>query len=269
MRDSTWEEKVVIVTGASRGIGAAMARRLAESGAWLALAARSREDLEAVAEACRRRGGRALVAPTDVADEAACRALIEKTVAEYGRVDCLINNAGITMWASFEALEVLAPLTRIMEVNYLGSVYTTYYALPHLKASRGRLVAVSSLAGKTGVPKRSGYAASKHALVGFFDSLRIELAGSGVSVTIAYPGFVKSETRKRAFGADGQPLGESPVQEEKVMTAGEAAEMILAAAAGRRREAYLTWRGRVGRWLKLLAPRLVDSIAHRAIERGR
>ncbi|MDX1663893.1 MAG: SDR family oxidoreductase [Candidatus Promineifilaceae bacterium] len=269
MAESLWKEKVVIVTGASTGIGAALAYQLAAGGAWLALAARNREQLAVVAEACRGRGGRALVVPTDVSEEAACRALVERTVAEYGGVDCLINNAGISMWTFFEELQDLSPLADIMEVNYLGSVYPTYYALPHLKEARGRLVAISSLAGKSGVPTRSGYAASKHAQVGFFDTLRIELAGTGVSVTIAYPDFVQSEIRKRAFGADGRPLGESPVQEDKVMMADEAAEIILKAVAARRREVYLTTRGRLGRWFKLIAPGLVDRIARRAIERGR
>src|SRR6185436_3084630 len=118
-------------------------------------------------------------------------------------------------------------------INYLGSVYCTYYALPHLRSARGRIVAVSSLTGKTGVPTRSGYAASKHAMNGFFDTLRIELAGSGVSVTVACPDFVATEIRERAYGADGKPLGKSPVQETKVMTAETCARLILASAARR------------------------------------
>jgi len=160
---------------------------------------------------CRECGGWAIVVPTDVSRQALCEGLIERTLQEFGRVDTLVNNAGVTMWARFDELQDLAPLERIMQVNYFGSLYCTYAALPHLKQTRGRIVAVSSLTGKTGVPTRSGYAASKHAMVGFFDSLRIELAGSGVSVTIVYPDFVATETRQRAFGPDGKPLGQSPV----------------------------------------------------------
>ncbi|HSH69482.1 MAG TPA: SDR family NAD(P)-dependent oxidoreductase, partial [Deferrisomatales bacterium] len=143
------------------------------------------------------------------------------------------------------------------------------HALPLLRKSRGRLAAVSSLAGRTGVPTRSGYAASKHAMTGFFDSLRIELAGSGVSVTVVYPGFVTTEIHTRAFGADGRPLGTSPLQEGVAMTAEECAARIVTAVERRRRQLVMTRRGRLGLWLKLIAPGLVDRIARNAIERGR
>jgi short-subunit dehydrogenase len=264
-----FHENVVIVTGASDGIGAEVARQLAGQGAWLALAARDAEKLEAVAADCRARGGRALAVPTDVAEQAQCRRLVERTMEEYGRVDTLVNNAGIGMWARFDEMTDLAPFERIMQVNYFGSVYCTHYALPHLKRSRGRIVGVSSLTGRTGVPTRSGYAASKHAMAGFFDSLRIELADDGVSVTMIYPGFVATDIRRRAFGPDGRPLGESPVREGEVMTAEECARRTVDAAAARRREVVMTARARVGMWLKLIAPAAVDRIARRAIERGR
>jgi len=260
---------VVVLTGASSGIGRALALQLGTQGARVVLAARRRGELQVVAEGCRERGGAALVVPTDVAREEECRALVEAAVAEYGRIDVLINNAGRTMWSLFEELETLRPLEAIMRVNYFGSVYCTYYALPHLKESRGRIVGVSSLTGKTGVPTRSGYAASKHAMAGFFDTLRIELAGSGVSVTMAYPDFVATETRERAFGADGRPIGESPVAEGKVMSAEECARRILRGAARRKRELIMSARGKVGLWLKVIAPGLVDRIARRAIDRGR
>lgn len=269
--DAPFRDQVVIITGASAGIGRELALQLAAQRAQLALAARDRARLEEVARACAERGARAIVVPTDVGDEAQCRALVEQTIAAFGRLDVLINNAGLSMWARFEELTDLAPFEEMMRVNYLGSVYCTHAALPHLRRSRGRLVAVSSLTGRTGVPTRSGYAATKHAMVGFFDSLRIELAGSGVSVTLVYPGFVATEIRERAYGADGRPLGRgnSPVHEADVMTAEVCARQILRAAAGRRRELVMTLRGRVGAWLKLIAPALVDWIALRAIQQGR
>jgi len=163
----------------------------------------------------------------------------------------------------------LSIFEKIMRVNYLGSLYCTHYALPHLKASRGQIVAVSSLTGKTGVPIRSGYAASKHAVVGFFDSLRIELASSGVDVTIVYPGFVATETRVRAFGPDGKPLGNSPVREKEVMTVEECVDLMLPAIQKRKRELVMTLRGKVGQYVKLFAPGLVDAIARKAIEAGK
>lgn len=262
-------DDVVLLTGASAGIGEALALRLAERGCRLALAARGVEALEAVAEACRQRGADVLTVRTDVAEEAQCRAFVNAAVERWGRVDALVNNAGISMWARFDEMESLEPLQRIMQVNYFGAVYCTHAALPHLKASRGRIVNVASLTGKTGVPTRTGYAASKHAMAGFFDSLRIELMDSGVTVTTTFPGFVATWVRRRAIGPDGQPLGESPVQENQVMSADECARIILDAADRRKREVVMTAKGKVGQWAKLVVPGLVDRIAKRTIERGR
>jgi NADP-dependent 3-hydroxy acid dehydrogenase YdfG len=269
MSQTFFNANVVIITGASSGIGREVAYQLAGQGAWLALAARDADRLEQTAVECRRRGGRAIAVKTDVAIESECRNLIERTAAEYGRLDTLINNAGISMWTPLDQLQDLSILDNIMRVNYLGAAYLTYHALPHLKQARGRLAAVSSLAGKYGVPTRSGYAASKHALAGFFDSLRIELLGTGVSVTLIYPGFVTSEIRERAFGADGQPLQKSPVREAEVMTAEECARIMINAIARRRREEVMTLRGKLGQWLKLIAPGAVDRVARKAIEQGR
>ena len=265
----TFKDRVIIVTGASSGIGREVALQLATQGAWLALAARDVDKLNTVAGECRRYTGKAIVVPTDVAEQAQCQNLIEQTVREYGRIDTLINNAGISMWAKFDELKDLAVFEQVMRVNYLGSVYLTAYALPYLKQTRGRIVAVSSLAGKNGIPTRTGYAASKHAMVGFFDSLRIELAKTGVSVTLIYPGFVRSEIRERAFGADGQPLKVSPVHEAEVMTPEQCARLIIKATAQRKRDEVMTLRGKLGLWLKLIAPGLVDRVAERAIEIGR
>ncbi|HEY0783335.1 MAG TPA: SDR family oxidoreductase [Thermoanaerobaculia bacterium] len=269
MKRATFADNVVIVTGASAGIGRELAVQLATQGARLALAARDGARLAEVAAECRQLGGQALAVPTDVADSVQCGALVAATVAAYGRVDTLINNAGISMWARFVDLHDLELFDRLLRVNYLGSVYCTHFALPHLLASRGRLVAVSSMTGRTGVPMRSGYAASKHAMTGFFDTLRIELAGTGVSVTVAYPDFVATEIRQRAFAVDGRPLGESPVRESEIMTAEVCARQIVAAAGARKREIVQSARGRVGLWLKVVAPGLVDRIARRAVERGK
>ncbi len=270
-RAEAFRDNVVVVTGASAGIGAELARRLADGGAWLVLAARDAGRLEEVAAECRARGGRALAVPTDVGEEAQCAALVERTVAEYGRLDTLVNNAGLSMWARFEEVTDLSVFERIMRVNYLGCVYCTHHALPHLKRARGRIVGVSSLTGRTGVPTRSAYAASKHAMAGLFDSMRIELDGTGVSVTMIYPGFVSTEIRERAIGPDGRPLGagNSPVRESEVMTAEECARRIVDAAAVRKREVVMTARAKVGMWLKLFAPGVVDRIARDAIAKGR
>jgi len=190
MPEGTFRNRAVLVTGASQGIGREIALQLARHGARVGLMARSRSDLEATAAACRTEGAQALILPGDVGSETDCAAAVRSTCADFGSLDMLIANAGISMLSAFEDLDELEPLERVMRVNYFGAVYCTRHALPHLIASRGRIVAVSSLSGLTGVPTRTGYAASKHAMRGFFDSLRIELRRHGVSVTVAYPGFV-------------------------------------------------------------------------------
>ena len=266
---SIFKDKVVVITGASSGIGRELAYQLAEQGAWLSLAARNGERLTAVAKECQARGGKAIAIVTDVSEQTQCAQLIQRTVENYDRIDVLVNNAGITMWANFDEVSDISFYEQIMRVNYLGSVYCTYYVLPFLKKTKGQIIGISSLAGKNGIPKRSGYAASKHAMVGFFDTLRIELEEYGISVTMIYPDFVATETRKRAFGADGKPIGESPVKEREVMSAEKCAQLIIQAAATRKRELMMTWRGKAGVWVKLIAPGLVDRIAKKAIMEGR
>jgi short-subunit dehydrogenase len=264
-----YEGKVAVVTGASQGIGRALALELASQRSRLVLAARDAEALGRVALECEARGAEALAVPTDVADEAACRALIAAGVARFGGLDVLVNNAGIGMLARFEEVTDLSLYERLMRVNYLGSVYPTWHALPHLRRSRGQVVAISSLAGLNGVPGRTAYAATKHAQVGFFDSLRIELRGSGVSVTVIAPYFVRSEIRRRSPGPDGRTVEASPVHEDEVMTAEECARLIVRAMAKRKRLLVMTLTGRLGRFLKLVAPGLVDRLAAAAVRKGR
>src|SRR5687768_16164587 len=269
MKAGVFRDKVVVVTGASAGIGLEIARQLASEGAALVLAARNPALLETAADQCRALGARVLHVPTDVAERPQCQALIEKTIAELGRIDVLINNAGISMHARFDELTDPDAAERIMRINYLGSVWCTYYALPHLKHTRGRIVAVSSLTGINGVPTRTLYAGSKHAMKGFFDSLRIELKREGVSVTVVYPGFVATDIAHRALAADGGLLGERPVDKGVVMSATECARLTLEAAAARRRELVMTRIARVGILLKAFVPGLVDRVAERKVRRGR
>ena len=266
---SIFKDKVVVITGASSGIGRELACQLAKQEAWLSLAARNGEQLATVAGECQARGGKAIAIVTDVSEQAQCAELIQRTVDHYDRIDVLVNNAGITMWANFEDVSDISFYEQMMRVNYLGSVYCTYYALPFLKKTKGQIIGISSLAGKNGIPKRSGYAASKHAMVGFFDTLRIEIAEYGIGVTMIYPGFVATETRKRALGADGKPIGKSSVRESEVMSAERCAKLIIQAAATRKRELVMTWRGKIGLWGKLIAPDVVDRMVKKAILEGR
>ncbi|HXK10093.1 MAG TPA: SDR family oxidoreductase [Vicinamibacteria bacterium] len=266
---AAYSGKVVVVTGASQGIGKSLCLELAGQRPRLALAARDAAALEAVAAECRARGAETLVAPTDVASEAECRRLVERTVARFAALDVLVNNAGTGMLARFEEVQDLSLYERLMRVNYLGSVYPTFYALPHLRRSRGQIVAVASLAGLSGVPTRTAYAASKHAQVGFFDSLRVELRTSGVSVTVIAPDFVRSEIRRRSPGPDGRTVEASPVREDEIMSAEECARLVVRAMEKRQRMLVMSLRGRLGRWAKLVAPDLVDRLAAEAVRKGR
>ncbi len=256
---------VIILTGASEGIGRALALALAPQRLSLVLAARNADRLAELVNKCEAAGSAALAVPTDVSSEPQCRALVDAAVARFGRLDVLVNNAGSTMWSRFDALADWSVVELLMRVNFLSSVYLTGFALPWIRQTQGRLVAVASLAGLTGVPERSAYAATKHAMIGFFDSLRIELAGSGVSVTVIAPDFVRSEIHKRALGPDGRPLGGSPMRQDRIMSAEECARLIVHAIEKRKRLLITSARGRLGLWLKLIAPGLIDRIAAKAI----
>ncbi|WP_257449303.1 SDR family oxidoreductase [Archangium lipolyticum] len=263
--------KTAVITGASSGIGEELALALAGRGVHVVLAARNEELLAGVKQRCERAGGRALVVATDVSDPESCRRLVERSVEAFGGIDFLVNNAGVTMSARFEEVTDLSLFERLMRVNYLGSVYCTHFALPHLKARRGLVVAVSSLTGKSGVPGRSGYAASKHAMQGFFDSLRIELDGTGVDVLVVSPGFVVTPIRSRALGADGIAGHGDTVEEKsnKMMDAPTCANLILRAMERREREVVMMPAARLMMAIKALVPGVVDRLAVRMMKQVR
>lgn len=263
----TFTNKTFVITGASAGIGQALAIQLAQQGANLVLAARNQAALETTADACIKAGAKALAVPTDVTNSEACRHLIESGVKAFGAIAGLINNAGISMWARFDQVSDLSIFEKIMQVNYLGAVYCTHYALPYLKESQGLLVAISSLCGKTGIPTRSGYVASKHAMQGFFDTLRIELRDTGVDVLVVSPGFVATDIRQHVLGADGKLIDASLQNEQQqAMSVEECVNQILQSMQARRRELVMTRKGRFGSWLKLIAPDLVDRIAANGVK---
>lgn len=263
--------QTIVITGASDGIGAEMARQLAQKqGAQVALVLASRNEalLAEVAAACAGLGAQTLVVRTDVSVEADCRALIARTLERFGRIDALINNAGLSAQALFEDVKAgdLEWYQRLMTVNLWGSVWCTHAALPHLKASRGSIVAVSSLAGLIGVPGRTAYSATKFAMTGFFEALRAELKSAGVSVTTAYPGVVSTQIRYRGFNAAGQPAGASGLKEDDAMSVEECARLIIDGMQRRQREVVMTAKGKLGRWLKLIAPARVEAMALAALK---
>ena len=261
--------KVVVLTGATQGIGRQMCLRLADAGAHVVMAARSRERLDALTADCASLPGSVLAVPTDIASEPQCRTLMAEARRAHGRIDVLINNAGLSMWSRVDELEDLDLLRRIMDVNYLGSAYCAYHALPFLKETRGRLGLVASLTGRIPVPTRAPYAASKIAAARFHESLRVELHGSGVSVTVTFPDWVATTIRENSLGPDNKPLGHSPAQEEHMMTAADCADIALTDIALRRRGRILSLRGNVAVLMKQFWPGLVELIARRAIHKGK
>ncbi|QJE73847.1 SDR family oxidoreductase [Aerophototrophica crusticola] len=227
--------QVVWITGASSGIGEALAKELAGQGARLVLSARRQAELERVRDACGGHNAPVVLLPLDVADTDSAPQAVARALEAFGRVDMLVNNAGISQrsLARDTSLEVDR---RIMEVNFFGTVALTKALLPHLVTQgSGRLVAISSIVGKFGSPLRSAYSASKHALHGFFDSLRAELAGTGVQVTLVCPGFIRTEVSANALTGDGSAQGfTDPGQANGMDPAVFARHMLDALARGER-----------------------------------
>jgi len=253
--------KVVVITGASSGIGLACARAFASRGAYVVMAARSAGQLAQQAEELSALPGRVVAIPCDVTREEDCKQLIDQTVSHFQRIDVLVNNAGISMRALFADLD-LDVLRRLMDVNFWGAVYCTKYAMPHLLASKGSVVGVSSIAGFKGLPARTGYSASKFALYGFLDALRVENLKTGLHVMVIAPGFTASNIRRVALAADGSVQGETPRDESKMMSAGEVAEILVKGVEKRKRNIILTTEGRAVMLLRSLFPGLLDKLEY-------
>ncbi len=255
------KDKVVIITGASSGIGEALAQRFAIFGAKVVIAARNIEKLNRLAEELRKNASDVLAVKTDVSNESDCRNLINETVIKFGKIDILINNAGISMRALFEETD-LNVIRKLMDVNFWGTVYCTKFALPHLLKSKGSVVGVSSIAGYKGLPGRTGYSASKFAMQGFLEVLRIENMKKGLHVLIACPGFTASNIRNTALAADGSMQGESPREEDKMMSADEVALHIIKAIKKRKDRLTLTTQGKLTVVLNKFFPKFMDKMVY-------
>lgn len=258
-------DKVIVITGASDGIGAELARQLSADKPILVLAARRRDALEAVARQCEAAGATTFCVVTDVSEEADCRTLIAATVKKFDRIDALVNNAGVSMHANFDEITDTAVYENLMRINLMGSIWPTHAALPYLKSSKGLIVAVASLAGLVGVPGRTTYCATKFAQTGFFEALRVELQPAGVGVCIIYPGVVATEIRRNGWNAKGETAGSSGLSETKAMSVEECAGLIVSAMRSRKREEVMSAKGKLGRWMKLIAPAKVDAMARAAL----
>lgn len=261
--------KTVIITGATSGIGKALALECGARGANVVMGARSAQGLEAVETLFRERGWSGITLVADVSNEDDCLRLVEAAVDRFGQLDVLINNAGISMRAIFNGID-LNVLRRLMDVNYWGTVYCTYYALPHLLKSKGSLVGVSSIAGYKGLPGRTGYSSSKFAMHGFLEVVRMENMKHGLHVLLACPGFTASNIRNVALGADGSVQGESPRDEARMMSAEEVAAHIVKAIDKRKRTLTLTANGKLTVFLNKFFPAWMDKVVynHMAKEPG-
>ena len=261
MNNSTYfKDKVAIVTGASSGIGLATATLLAKYQAKVVLAARSEDKLEELSRELSKHT-EVLSVRTDVSVREDCRNLIEKTVERFGKIDILINNAGISMRAMFKDLD-LSVIERLMDVNFWGTVYCTKYALPYRLESKGSVVGVISTAGYKGLPGRTGYSASKFAINGFLDTLRSEHLYDGLHVMIYAPGFTASNIRKTALMADGSMQGETPREEGKMMTSERVGEIMLNHIRRRSRRATLTFTSKLLLVLTRLFPTITDHMEY-------
>lgn len=252
--------KVVIITGASSGIGLAAAREFAGKGANLVLAAR-RDDLLVQIEKELSKTTEVLIVKTDVSKEEDCKNLIVKAVEHFGKIDILINNAGISMRALFKDVD-LSVIKQLMDVNFWGTVYCTKYALPWLLKSHGSVVGVISIAGFKGLPARTGYSASKFAIYGFLDTLRIEHLKENLHVMIFAPGFTTSNIRYAALTADGSKQGETPRNESDMMSAEDCAKHLIKGVIKRKSQVVLTFTGKLVVFLNKFFPRLVDKLEY-------
>jgi dehydrogenase/reductase SDR family protein 7B len=253
-------DKVVLITGGSSGIGRATALRLARAGNRVAVAARQPDRLDEVAAAAREFGAEILTLPTDVTDSEQCRHAVEATVDRFGRLDILICSAGISMRCHFDGANLEA-MERVVRVNFLGTLYATHFALPHVKKTRGSLVAVSSLTGKYGTPSYSVYGASKFAVQGLYEALRLELWWDGVHVGLVAPGFVDTPLRQRVLGPDGEVWADPPAPPFRVWPVEKCVDRIVRLIARRKSEMLLPWyiaplialdRLFVGGWIRTL-----------------
>jgi len=261
-----FENKISIVTGASSGIGKAIAIELAHHGAKVILSSRNRNRLEQVAHTIRMNGDYAEVHEADVTYFESCESLINKTIEKYGRIDLLVNNAGISMRANFLDVKIEV-LKRLMDTNFWGTVYCTKLALAELIKNKGSLISISSICGITPLPGRTGYAASKHALDGFIDTIRVENLDNNLHVLSVHPGFTTSNIRNVALNKDGEEQGETPRDEDKMMSAAKVATEVVKAIQNHKRDITLTSEGKLITWIYKTMPSIADKILYNEMKK--
>ncbi len=255
------KDKVVIITGGSSGIGKALAQVFGSQGSRILITGRNADDLSAAVAELKQQGIAIHGFVADVSREEDNRKMAEEAIRVYGRIDILINNAGITMRALFEDVD-LDIVRKVMDINFYGVLYATKHCLPEIMRNKGSVIGISSIAGYRGLPARTGYSASKFALNGFLEVLRTEMLKKEVHVLTACPGFTASNIRKRSLTKDGQTQGDSPRDEEKMMTAEECARHIYKATVRRKKILILTAQGKFTVFLNKWFPGLTDRLVY-------
>lgn len=253
-----YKNKVVIVTGASSGIGLACVHHFSKLGAKVVLAARNVEKLKEISNTLKTES---LFIACDVSKEADCKSMIDETLAKFGKIDILINNAGISMRALFKDVD-LNVLKQLMDINFWGMVYCTKYALPHILNAHGSIIAISSIAGYRGLPARTGYSASKHAMQGFMETLRTEHLKDNIHFLTVCPGFTASNIRNTALNQEGKMQGESPRDEGDMMTAEEVAQHISNAVIKKKKTLVLTTQGKMTVFMNKLFNSWMDKMVY-------
>jgi dehydrogenase/reductase SDR family protein 7B len=256
------KNKVVIITGGSSGIGKALAEEFGRNGSKILITGRNNSDLQQAVDEIRKKGITISGFQADVSKEDDNRKMAEEAVRLYGRIDVLINNAGITMRALFEEVD-LAVVKKVMDINFFGVLFATHFCLPEILNSQGSVIGISSIAGYRGLPGRTGYSSSKFALNGFLEALRTEMLKKGVHVLTACPGFTTSNIRKRSLTRDGSVQGDSPRDENEMMSAEECAQHIYRATVQRKKILILTRQGKLAVFLNKLFPVFMDKIIYK------
>lgn len=255
------QDKVVVITGASSGIGKSLALEFGQKGSKIVFTGRNEERVKLVSDELSKKGIENLGLVLDAASEDDNKKLIDETIQKFAALDILICNAGISMRALFEDLS-LKVFKQVMDINFYGALYATKFALPHIIKSKGSIIGVSSINGHRGTPARSAYTASKYAMQGFYEALRTEVMKKGVHVLVACPGFTGTNIRNTALTASGEVQGESPRDEQSMMTADEVAQAIYKATVKRKRDLILTTQGKLAVWLNKFIPGRMDKIVY-------
>ncbi len=254
-----FKDKVVVITGGSEGIGKSLVEMFLNLGAKVATCGRNYDKFYQIQQT--NVGKPLLIQAADVSKELDCKNFIDKVVANYGSIDILINNAGISMRALFAEVE-LDTFKKVMDINFWGAVYCTKFCLPYITKNKGTIVGVSSIAGFRGLPGRTAYCASKFAVNGWLEALRTEMLHTGVNIMWVCPGFTNSNIRNAALNSSGVSQGETTMNEEKMMSSDECAGYIIKAIEKKKRTLVLTFTGKRTVFMNKFFPALADKLTH-------